>query len=451
MRAHRFTLAVFTVAVLAAGSGQAQETPNTFEFSFSNPGARSLGLGGAFVALADDATAAFANPAGLVQLIRPEVSAEGRYWSFSTPYTAGGRYEGQPTGLGLDTTDGAKIARSTESVSGLSFLSFVYPKGRWSLALYRHQLAKFSARTETQGLFHLDDTGMYDARQIDRKWETDLDIVSYGVAGGFRITERFSIGLGIVFFDGRMTAPFEWNVVSGESLATIFGPNPYDPERIVAHGGMYSDDTDWGWSAGALWNFSDLWSIGGFYRQGPELELTYDFFAGPLGWIIRPDISDGTLFLRVKGDVFYPDVYGLGVAYRSRGGRLAVSFEWDRVEYSSILGDFVPVYAGGIDLDPDADLELATDDGDELHLGAELVFFDQKPVVAFRAGIWLDPDHRFRSTIDDAEHRFLFPSGEDEVHVAIGFGLAFESFQIDAAADFSSLVDTFSLSAIFSF
>jgi hypothetical protein len=29
-----------------------------------NPGARSLGLGGAFVALADDATAAYANPAG---------------------------------------------------------------------------------------------------------------------------------------------------------------------------------------------------------------------------------------------------------------------------------------------------------------------------------------------------------------------------------------------------
>ena len=97
------------------------------------------------------------------------------------------------------------------------------------------------------------------------------------------------------------------------------------------------------------------------------------------------------------------------------------------------------------------DLELTADDGDELRLGGEYVFLDQKPVVALRAGVWLDPDHRFRSTIDDAEHRVLFPPGEDEIHVAIGVGFAFSSFQIDAGADFSSLVDTFSLSAIFSF
>lgn len=34
----------------------------SLEFSVSNPGARSLGFGGAFVALADDATAAFPDP-----------------------------------------------------------------------------------------------------------------------------------------------------------------------------------------------------------------------------------------------------------------------------------------------------------------------------------------------------------------------------------------------------
>ena len=68
-------LIVVSVAVhLVPGTSVAQEAPPALEFSFSNPGARSMALGGAFVALADDATAAFANPAGLVQLLRPEVS-----------------------------------------------------------------------------------------------------------------------------------------------------------------------------------------------------------------------------------------------------------------------------------------------------------------------------------------------------------------------------------------
>ena len=39
------------------------ETFGGFQFNFNNPGARALGMGGAFVAVADDATAVVANPA----------------------------------------------------------------------------------------------------------------------------------------------------------------------------------------------------------------------------------------------------------------------------------------------------------------------------------------------------------------------------------------------------
>jgi hypothetical protein len=51
----------------------------------------------------------------------------------------------------------------------------------------------------------------------------------------------------------------------------------------------------------------------------------------------------------------------------------------------------------------------------------------------------------------DPEHRALFQPGEDEIHLAVGVGVAFSSFQVDFAADFSDLVDTFALSAIYSF
>ncbi len=113
------------VLLVTASGAQAQDFdqdegagPSTLELSFSNPGARSMGLGGAFAALADDATAAFANPAGLVQLTRSEISAEGRRWSYSTPFTAGGRITGEPTGIGLDSSAGIRKARTSDDVTG---------------------------------------------------------------------------------------------------------------------------------------------------------------------------------------------------------------------------------------------------------------------------------------------------------------------------------------------
>ncbi len=74
-------LILLLAGLLAPANVSGQEAVVPLQFSFSDPGARSMGFGGAFVALADDATAAFANPAGLVQLLRPEVSIEGRRWS----------------------------------------------------------------------------------------------------------------------------------------------------------------------------------------------------------------------------------------------------------------------------------------------------------------------------------------------------------------------------------
>ena len=53
-----------------------EEIFRDFRFNFINPGGRSLGLGGAFISIADDATAAQTNPAGLTNLFEPQVFSE---------------------------------------------------------------------------------------------------------------------------------------------------------------------------------------------------------------------------------------------------------------------------------------------------------------------------------------------------------------------------------------
>ncbi len=415
----------------------AQEAPPALEFSFSNPGARSMALAGAFVALADDATAAFANPAGLVQLLRPEVSLELRLRSYSTPYTVGGRAVGAPTGNGIDTVTGLRTAESNDTTTGVSFLSFVYPGTRWSLALHRHELADFSIATEVNGLFG-SDPGGGTWRYEDQWTATDLEIVGTGVAGAYRASDRLSFGFGLSYFSGTVDnrgATYGVDVYPD----TFWELNSFRPERMWVSSSFVVDDADIGFNLGVLWEFAASWRLGAVYRQGPRFHYELTNRAGPL-----LDEPEGTILESVTDrSIAFPDVWGLGLAYRSRGGSLTVGFEWDRVEYS-IIGETLD--------SPLVDTSLAAiDDVNELRLGLEYVFLGSSPLIAVRGGVWHEPDHRFRYLGDDPFAQALYPQGEDVLHVTAGVGIVFSAFQIDFGVDLSDNSDIFALSAIYSF
>jgi long-subunit fatty acid transport protein len=420
--------------VLLAATPVAHAQPAALEFSFSNPGARSLGLGGAFVALADDATAAYANPAGLIQLTRKEISGEFRVWDYSTPFVVGGRLSGEPTGIGLDNTAGLRTENSNEKTSGLSFLSFVYPGKRWSVAVYRHLLADFRASTRTQGFFE-DLGGGITNRTEDLQRSAELEIVNYGLSASFRVVDRFSLGFGLSYHVGDLT-----NTVDFYLPQTVFGPNSYAPDQRLVTQILTIDGTDWAFNFGFLWNFTDRWSLGGVYREAP----TFDFVIGVLtGPAFQPPTPENTLVDSAGTKITLPDVYGLGLAFRSTGGAVTASLEWDRVEYSNLIDS---IQNEKIDTS-----ETSVDDVDELRVGFEYVFLRTTPVVAARAGVWHDPAHRIHWIGDDLLDQAVFSQGDDEIHFAVGVGLAFKNFQLDLAGDFSEVVDTAALSAIYKF
>ena len=413
----------------------AQEGPLSLELSFSNPGARSMGFGGAFVAVADDATAAFANPAGLIQLTRPEVSIEGRLWSYSTPYTEGGRLSGQPTGIGLDTVSGLRTTEITDDLSGVSFLSYVYPRKRWALAFYRHQLSSFESTSETQGFFA---EPPLPARTDDFRRIADFDFTTHAAAFAYRASERLSLGLTLALVDSDAAFATERYAAVGVTLPDgLYGRNAYHPDGLEEVDLATLDAADLTLGLGVLWRLSARLSVGASYRQGAELAYTAEEISGPAFELPLPV---GTVTGTQRGDLGLPDVFALGAAYRSPGGRLTVAFEWDRVEYATIVSSL-----------GEGATDATLDDGEELHAGVEWVF-PGRAVVALRAGAWLDPDHRVRFTdTGNALDRAIFRGGGDELHFALGAGIAFDRLQIDLAADFSDLVDTVALSAIYSF
>lgn len=428
----------------------AQGGPTTIQFSFSNPGARSLGLGGAFAAIADDATAAFANPAGLTQLTRPEVSIEGRQWRYSTPFAVGGRVSGEPTGIGLDTP--IRTGVSEFDSTSLSFLSFVYPGRDWTLAVSRHQSARFEAFTETQGFFTDDPeddpqprclAGTNTCRYPDYQRRTEADVTSTALSFAYRLSDAFSLGLGLSYQEGSFRMDQDPYVPVDETLPEgFFGPNAYVPEARYGSGLFHFDDTDWVFNLGLLWLPTQQWSVGGFFRQGGEFIGTGIEISGPA---LDPPYPVGTV-ASADADIplKVPNVYGLGLAYRSKGGAWTGSFEWDRVLYSEILESIDKSPLIGTDY-------VRLDDVNELRLGFEYVFLQWSPLVAVRGGAWSNPDHTIRSLEDDPLERALLPGGEDDMHLAFGVGIVLKNWQVDFAADISDLVDTAALSLIYQF
>jgi len=351
---------------VAAQPCWSQDTSRTTDAVFTNPGARSIALGGAFAAIADDATAAFANPAGLVQILRPELSVELRGTASRTDHSS-------PYDL-------------ANSVSGLGFFSFVYPSPSWAVALYSHQLASLGFT-------------IVDPFTLRR----DFSVRSYAAAAAFEIGEHLSLGAGLSYFDG---------------------------DRSPAAGVRGVSDTDWGLTAGVLWNPSLAWRVAGFYRQGPEFESTMDSNKRTLS----PVRIHHTKAFADAARFTFPDEYGVGVAFKPKAGALTLSVEWDRV---------------GSSVDPLHNGHLVTEAGSEYHLGAEYAVLRWKPVVAFRTGFWRESGRRHDVIADFVEEESFYSEGQ--THMAFGFGLAFKRFQIDAGVDIWSKSVVGSVSFIFSF
>ena len=381
-------LLVLVLVLAGARTARAADEPRSFVLTFSNPGARSLAFGGAFAPLADDATAAYANPAGLVQLVRPEVSLEAR---------VSGSLEDD--GSGENTVSRA---------NGVSFFSVVYPMHRLSLALYGQQLAGVDVEVADEKGSRL--TGGMGRRAPAGERLSGLEVWRVGISGAFRVRDNLSLGLGVSYFDGTV------------ELAPSGGPSA---------SGRSVDSNDWTFNTGALWNPSEQVRLGAFYRQGPRLSLgtPRDALCG------GAECPESSLRL--------PDTFGVGAALRSSGGALTVAFEWDRVRYSSLVAG-LSAAALGTD-------HLTLSDANEFHVGAEYAFLRVDPVIAVRVGAWLDPDHALCGDSADSPYPCAAGGRSDEVHGTLGFGMAFRRFQFDLAVDVSRSQVTSSISGIFSF
>ena len=472
MKHRTLSCAVAFALLVVSGSALAitdVENNSSIPFSFSNPGARSLGMGGAFLALADDATAAYTNPAGLTGLgLDQQLGVEFRHSAFSDEYASGGSAPADASDL-----SGVGYRRANSSVNNLSFLSWVLPRDNWALALYRHELVNYDNQYVTDRI----DIGTAGAFVLPYAPTTDLEIINYGASFGYKVNDNLSIGAGLSWYDFEISSETaRYNPAYG-AVGTADG--------LVTSQRQNGTDHDFGFNLGVLYRGSDNFSIGMSYKSAPEFDYRATNVAGNayLADLIGVEgVFTGQTLANKTAQFKAPDMFGIGFNWRATE-QLSLSFDINHINYSNLTESMQSAFLN----DPGNPLTIVTqvpvgtdpagtpvpgieaseaearavrslqiDNQFEPRLGLEYAFPDRP--LYLRGGLWHEKRHTIRFEGDPVTaggnaipNTVLFSTGDDEIHYALGFGWVFEKFQIDAATDQSDRGDIYSVSGVWRF
>jgi len=447
----KFCILIALIALPAAAQNTDIESLSGLQFNFGNPGARSLGMGGAFLGLADDASAVEANPAGLTILRKPEVSIEGRNFEEQQLFSTSGTFP---------EVNRTAFTHYSQRVD-VTFASVVFPiKDRFTLGAYYHE----PLRNEGAGTViptKNDLTGGLETTVPDFFFITDkkqvvdekaciaervatknpLACLNYGLipfVSALQVQEQ-TLGLSGAFKVGKFSfgATARYQRFREQALTIRFIQDDFGnlvafhsfavqaTSDIRERGDRVTGQTDVTFAGGMKWAPTDKFSVGAVYKQGGK-------FAAPT---LAANENTDFEFEKVADTIFHiPDVYGLGFSFRPIPA-VTLNLDAVHVTYSNLVDNFASINQAIRDL---GDVHHAND-VTELHLGGEY-FFSTKIPLAFRAGYWRDPAHsvEFRGPLtspDAVTEAILYPKGEAANHISVGVGLAWPRFQIDAAYD----------------
>ena len=416
------------------------------QFDFINPGAKSLALGGAFIAVADDATAGFANPAGLRELNRPELSLELRGRGLESEFLERGRLSGSLEREGTDTIAGPQFGVSKDPQAGIAYAAAVYasPLRRWAIAGFRHEVARVDQEFQSNGIFQKDPAEVTSRREPPQAGLRQISITSYAAAGAVEINSRLAAGATLNVYTFELDSSFRRFDIDG-----FFGEPLLDREiaRSTQTGEGVSVAPTLG-LRGCLKRCDDRGTSsmrwGAVYRHGPSFPLDTQSTAGTRSGVFR---------------VPHVMVFGAAVELPSESGRrmlAMIDVSW--IGYSRMLEDFVLDQGRPVGVEDN----LHIDDGLEVHAGFQYSPSPERSrwLPKYRVGVWMDPDHSVEYRVleagtsanarlrDEWLTTALATSGS-AVHVSGGLGLTFSS-RIDwnAGIDVSSRSTTFSTSLI---
>lgn len=440
MKKGAFRGSLVALAVALAAPAAAQSIQNVVLRNSFNPtgaGARGLGMGGAFIAVADDGTAASFNPAGLAQLRRTEIALVGFHDRLESSVSVPGD-GGQPS-FTDETTHGAF------DFAGVAVPFQVAGRNLTVQLSYQRSVDLFgrgrATVIDTIDLSDLDPdlTGIGEVvANVEPRQQGAFHTVS--VAAAWQLTARMALGVGVNYWFA------DWNAAGTSDFrlrVRLPGlPQPLELPLLTTEFDQAQEMRGLNANFGLLLRYPWL-SVGGVLRtpfdgaydlDENNVETFYEAQTGrPLG---SRDVS-----YRAASQMHVSWGMGAGLAIRPfRGLTLAADYtraEWSRTTLANVPngalltseerdsgGELLPIYTDRNFFDLLPAPETSTEDTSQWRAGAEYLVSFSKLIVPLRAGVFRD-----RSPIVDLGSE----KGRLIEGWTVGTGLNFSKLVLDVA------------------
>lgn len=352
--------------------------------SLNSVGTKALGMGGAFVALSNDATAIYWNPAGLAG----QNSSIQLYFTGVMPL---GSYDYAPANVSVETEPNLYPTGGLMGVYRMDNLTFalgVYVPSGLGAEYDGSKLAAF-------------------AGGANLNWRSRIGVITISPAIAYQVTDQFSIGLGIDISYGL-----------------------FDLDRAVAVPGVgafqYTEESTglgFGATLGLKYDINDQFAVGLSVRTPSKIAMS--------GTAKNPAFAGfGAPETDFDRDVTWPLWIAGGIAYKpTKCLTLVLDAQYSQwSELDELVTEFDnAVWKGATEPTGDNKFILQWEDAVQIRFGGEYMV---TPMTALRLGYYYDP-----APAPDKTLNILFPSSTNHV-VTGGFGYSFDKYTIEAGLEY---------------
>ena len=404
-------------------------------------GARALGVSGAFIAIADDATAANWNPGGLIQLKTSEISFVGEF----THWTENNSFDHEPY-------NNFNSSVSDHNINYISLVSPTFDFMNRSILFsinYQH-LYMFPREADYDYFQKTDENISHSIRQLKQEGK----LYAIGIAGCFQVNKKLSFGITFNFWNdllGNNGWSQKTNQISHvqselfESDSQISFQNKYDFKGFNINLGM-------------LWAITDSFTMGAVVKTPFTADLKHEIvyssftqYKSGAQTMVKPEPYT------LSEELEMPMSSGIGVAYRF-SDQLTVSADIYRTEWQNCIlknqdGEKYSFISSK------QEEESNIDPTHQVRCGVEYLIIDKNNqcIIPLRGGIFYDqapsegsPDDFFGFSLGTGfasgpyifdiafQYRFSSDAGESKVLVD-GFSQKLNEYQL-----YSSIIYHFS-------